>query len=307
MGQRFTMETVACALCGAADAPAVVTQEFFGQAFTFVRCTECGLVYQNPRPTGASLRTFYDSADYQHSAVAGYDDYAAGRAHQEATARRRLRWMARLQPGPRRTLEIGSGGGSFIAESRAAGHETDGIELSPGFADLARDRYDIALRVADIAHVPLPADTYDRVCAWGTVGNLHDPGAVFAAVAAALRPGGWFFCNFFDIDHWTAALRGARYFRYVPSATYNYSRITLPQLLERAGLHVRHIKTEWQVSSLGKAVGFLRAPALLALVQRLGLAHANLLVPTLNGYLLAAQLPESKLGALSENTPHSAE
>ena len=54
------METVPCNLCGETSSIEVARKDKFGLALTTVVCTNCGLLYLNPRPTAASYRSFYE-------------------------------------------------------------------------------------------------------------------------------------------------------------------------------------------------------------------------------------------------------
>jgi len=58
------METVACELCGAREADAVLRQRdltygLTDEEFTVCRCRTCGLLYLNPRPAPADMGRSY--------------------------------------------------------------------------------------------------------------------------------------------------------------------------------------------------------------------------------------------------------
>ncbi len=58
------MERVACDLCGSeTSSPALSGPDrvsWLAGEFTLVRCRDCGLLYQNPRPTAKGIVRFYE-------------------------------------------------------------------------------------------------------------------------------------------------------------------------------------------------------------------------------------------------------
>jgi SAM-dependent methyltransferase len=115
--------------------------------------------------------------------------HAAGFTALASAAAREL--MPRLEPGSR-VLELGCGDGPTARLLTGAGHRVHGIDSSPAFIELARERAPAAsLHVGSFVDAPLPEDC-DAVLAIGEVLGYDgaDLGAVLDRVARALRPGG---------------------------------------------------------------------------------------------------------------------
>ena len=94
-----------------------------------------------------------------------------------------------------RVLEVGCGRGAGLALLRQAGADrADGIDLDPGMARLTRRtaRTAVLVAVADIAALPMPADSYDVVVDFGAIHLMPDWQAGIGEVARVLRPGGRF-------------------------------------------------------------------------------------------------------------------
>src|SRR5207247_2614357 len=70
MMSASTFEAVACYYCGGAAATPLLTAEddLTGRPgrFTFVRCRDCSLVYQSPRLTLETVKTYYESEYIAH-------------------------------------------------------------------------------------------------------------------------------------------------------------------------------------------------------------------------------------------------
>lgn len=105
--------------------------------------------------------------------------------------------LGRLEPESR-VLELGAGDGTTAEMLVAAGHLVHGIDLSPAFVDLARERVPGAsFAVGSFIDASLPTDR-DAILAAGEVfGYASDPradrdslDAVFSRCRGALRDGG---------------------------------------------------------------------------------------------------------------------
>src|SRR5829696_8471336 len=102
----------ACPACGADNA----RRSFDKDAFTYVRCGGCGLVYINPIPAPAALDTEYEQLskeyflDERRQAV---DEYAERHARELALLRR-IDARGRL-------LDVGCATGSFMLALRRLG------------------------------------------------------------------------------------------------------------------------------------------------------------------------------------------
>jgi SAM-dependent methyltransferase len=121
--------------------------------------------------------------------------HAAGFTALASAAAREL--LVRLEPHSR-VLELGCGDGTTARLLCDAGHEVHGIDSSPAFVELARERAPAAtFRIGCFVDAPLPRDC-DAVLAVGEVLGYLDTGRgrraglarLLARIARALRPGG---------------------------------------------------------------------------------------------------------------------
>jgi predicted TPR repeat methyltransferase len=96
--------------------------------------------------------------------------------------------------GGREVLDLGCGTGLCAGVLRPYAHNLVGVDLSGGMLGKARERdlYD-RLDQADLLEALAgDAGRWDLIVAFDTFPYLGDLQAVFAGVAAALKPGGWF-------------------------------------------------------------------------------------------------------------------
>lgn len=128
----------------------------------------------------------------------------------DTVATRYLEWSARITGDPRsrflaeltgrlgdgaRVLDLGCGAGVPCTAALAERHDVLGVDVSASQLELARRNVPGArFEKADMTALSFPDGSFDAVTAFYSV--LHVPreeqGALFARIAAWLRPGGWF-------------------------------------------------------------------------------------------------------------------
>jgi ubiquinone/menaquinone biosynthesis C-methylase UbiE len=101
--------------------------------------------------------------------------------------------------GARKVLDVGCGPGqvTVYAAEQLPGTEVWGVDLAPTMIELARGhagRSPAASRlhfeVADVARLPFPDGTFDRVMSSGSIKHWPDPAAGLREIHRVLAPGG---------------------------------------------------------------------------------------------------------------------
>lgn len=239
------MERVACNLCGSTSLePYLQVRDLYLQrpntVAQLVRCTCCGLVYQNPRPTIEEILVHYP-ADYEP-----YDDIAdrkkvsrlRGWANQYGI-RKRSKFVTRHQSGGK-LLDVGCASGAFLLEFRARGSwDVQGVELNDAVAQYARDRYGLDVITGTLEDAHLPDSTYDAVTMWDVLEHVYDPSATLAEIRRILKPDGVLVLRVPNLSSWDARLFGDTWAGYdAPRHLYVFSPQTLSRLLENQGFQV---------------------------------------------------------------------
>jgi SAM-dependent methyltransferase len=190
-----------------------------------VHC-DCGIVFMDPLPAPGSVELTTE----KHSE--GYYLYSAGS---------RLRWVMRFQAGGS-LLEVGCGGGYFLAAAREAGFRVRGVEPDPTAVKFVRENYGIAVEQAFIEASEATNDAFDVVFHVDLMSHFPDPVAALTAMTRRVRPGGYL-C--FEVGGQGALANS--YYRARGSAGYPhhlwlYEERALRTLLENAGLEVVEIR-----------------------------------------------------------------
>jgi 2-polyprenyl-3-methyl-5-hydroxy-6-metoxy-1,4-benzoquinol methylase len=250
-----------CRLCGAARS----TGLFEKGGWTFVRCTDCGLVSLSPLPSPAEIEAHHE-ASYQGGAYAAFAGAESIRAD---IARHRLD-LVRPLAVPGRWLDVGCSTGAFVAEAGKAGVACEGLELSPTAVAAARAR-GLAVHRGTVDTFT-PAERYAVVTGFDVVEHVPDPMAFVARLRAWLAPDGLLVLTLPDIASAAARLLGRHWFYYAPPDHVHYfTPATIRRLLERGGFATIDVRPVRKPMTLAYAAG-----AVELLMPRLGPAARRL-------------------------------
>lgn len=242
------METIHCALCGAAE------QEFLYQipdlmlermdvSATFVRCRICGLIFQNPRPTDQEMKSHYP-AEYTpyHPLVS-----STSRIHQwleNYGQKKRCRLVLQAKAGGA-LLDVGCANGVFLkAMQRYPGWSLSGLEINAEVAAAAHQQTGLPVYAGELEAAHFPTAAFDAITFWDVFEHIAQPGKVLTELNRILKPDGYLFFrlpngNSRDVDmfgpHWIGWES--------PRHLYVYSPQTMTALLEKYGF------TPTQISS----------------------------------------------------------
>ncbi len=128
---------------------------------------------------------FFDS----HGASNAYDVFAA------ETNERLIDIFVRLSGLKRgsRIADLGCGSGVFSNALRQRGYDYTGVDLSPAFIRLAREKHPgIEFIEGDVEQLPFPDAGFDGALLAGVVHHLPDPTRCAKEVRRILKPGGKF-------------------------------------------------------------------------------------------------------------------
>jgi SAM-dependent methyltransferase len=249
-GTPLRLESVQCGLCRhEMGQPIAVGEDFEYRSspdtFLAVRCSECGLVYLNPRPSLSELHRIYPPEYHAY-------DFSPARyglaywVRRRLEARRVLDWCRGLGSDAR-ILDVGCGDGFHLGILRDFGGPTwrlEGVEPDAHAAETAR-RAGLQVHQGVIQNLPLPASQYDLVLLIATLEHVDDPLAVLTSVRSLLRPGGRVGVVTDNIETLDFRLFGKRHWGgyHFPRHWNLFDWNTLRALALRSGLEVEKIGT----------------------------------------------------------------
>ncbi len=251
-----------------------LTDVVFGCApgrWRMYRCSDCGSLYLNPRPSPAGIRLAYTSY-YTHVALSeaaatgglrglrlavrnGYVNSRLGT--RLAPASRAGRWLVPLarqfaSPGLRilvdhlsvpdaggRFFDVGAGSGAWLATAAALGWWVCGVENDRAAAAMGACRRSDAICAA-LPRLPIATGAADTVLLSHVFEHLHDPRACLRELGRVLRGGGTLLMAMPNAD----ALLHRRYGRHwlgldAPRHLVIFTRGALGRLLADSGFEPR--------------------------------------------------------------------
>ena len=159
-----------------------------GRPLDVLACVACGFVCQDPLPAPGELARWY-RGHY--------------RTEYKGVARPRLRhvWRAAghaldrlafaapfVRPGLR-ALDVGAGGGEFVALLARRGLDAHGIEPDDGYAGFARTAYGVDVRTGAIDDLP-EAPAWDLITMFHVLEHVPDPVRALESLRRRLAPSG---------------------------------------------------------------------------------------------------------------------
>lgn len=167
----------ACTMCGS-DAIAQLDPEC-----NLCHCSECGFVFDSPRPNQQMITAFY-------SQQGKYDSWLSAVAARDALWKRRLKMVLR-HCAPGNLLDVGTGIGQFLHHAQPYFTAVAGTEISESAVRIARDRYGLEIQQGQIEELRLPPDaSFDNVTLFHVLEHVADPAKLVRRCHQLLRPNG---------------------------------------------------------------------------------------------------------------------
>jgi len=157
------LERIECVLCGSNRMRTVVIQKWFGEDFHVVRCSDCRLIYTNPRPTEQWRERFYDPRHNLLMERLNRDFIWLSDQRRMSVYSVLLEFLTDELGARGKLLDAGCAGGHFVKMASEYGFDASGFDASPGAIAYAREHLGLELIQADASRIPVPDNSYDVV------------------------------------------------------------------------------------------------------------------------------------------------
>ena len=252
-GKRpLTLESVpVCCVCGTKQwsEPLATGEDFEYESspdtFFAQQCSNCGLVYLDPRPAKSEIGTIYGS-EYHAYEFTPEKFGIAYRVRAWLESRRLRRWCDQLPAGSR-IIDIGAGDGfhlKLLRDMQGSNWSLEGVDPDEHAVSAAR-RAGLTMHEGFVHDLSLPQDTYDFAMAIMTIEHVDAPERLLGEMARILKPGGRVGIvtdNTGSPDFTLAKKRhwGGYHF---PRHWNLFNKKSIRRLAENAGLEVESIRT----------------------------------------------------------------
>ncbi|MDP7151107.1 MAG: methyltransferase domain-containing protein [Paracoccaceae bacterium] len=268
---------VKCEICGSSDfenwySGGVVRGNWQkGEAWDVIRCRTCRHGVIHPAPTAEKLNEYYsagyDPYDSDHGLA---EDMAAVVRAAKATGEYRY---VRIAPGMR-ILDVGCGGGSFLAVCRALGADIFGVEPSDDGVATCQKAGIPVFHGNLTAFLDSTDQTFDLITTNHVVEHHPEPTALIHEMTTLLAPDGEIYIAVPNADCFFSRKLKARWHSSdLPVHLQHFSEPSLRRLVEGSGLTIKSLRTISENSLPNSAAQYLRAAFMIP--QRLSLALAG--------------------------------
>jgi len=228
--------------------------------YNVVRCTDCGLMRTNPRPTPETMGFYYpdDYGPYQGTRVnPGIEDSSPLPSWQ--------RWVKHIfqfnttplpKLPPERLLEIGCASGAFLDKMSRKGWEVEGLEFSEKAADAARS-LGFPVYTGTVESTPDPKHPFRLVVGWMVLEHLHDPVLALQKLHSWVEPLGWLVLSVPNAGSMEFKIFKDRWYALqLPNHLYHYTPATLRKVLSRGGWSIVKVFHQRTLSNLIASAGY---------------------------------------------------
>ncbi len=260
-------QKVPCNLCSSTDSTFLFDARDrlhgIGDVFTYVRCTECGLVYMNPQVVPEDTEKLYP-ADYAPHTTTGKKTGSRIRSLQNQIMKipvighflkhlmnvKIAKAIYRKLGQNSRVLDVGCGAGSFLNSLRIEkGCEVYGVDISEAAVKEAKSSFGLDIFKGTITDAPFPAAHFDVVTAWWYLEHISDPHATVARMSSLLKHNGYCIIGVPNFNSFNAKHFKAKWYHLdCPRHLCIWTPCAITRLLENHGLVVTRTiydKTPW--------------------------------------------------------------
>ena len=225
------METVPCNLCRSTNNTLVLeARDYITQTIhKVVRCSDCNLVFVNPRPEIKEIGEYYPALYY------GDEPFS----YEKIDAENRFKTLSKyISPGCR-VLDIGCGRGLVLEKCKQNGCETWGTELSQLSSQYAREKLKLRILDKHLTDCAFSEDYFDIVTMYHSLEHQFDPLSVLREVHRILKPEGKLVLEVPRFNCRTSSRFKANWFHLdVPRHLYQFEDETLEKLLLTSGYSI---------------------------------------------------------------------
>ncbi len=202
-----------------------------GEGFALVRCSNCQLLFTNPRPAPHAIAPYYQSQHYishAHKWVSPIDMvYRWARRYMLSKKRR---WLEQLQPKKKVLLDVGCGIGSFLTYTRNHGWEVCGVEPNEKARTLSHQK---GLKVYE--HLKdIPESLFQVITLWHALEHMHDLKGTMQTLIQLLPKKGHLIIAVPNAKSWDASNYQTHWAGYdVPRHLYHFNQSNIQHLARR--------------------------------------------------------------------------
>ena len=235
--------TVSCHIC---NHP--MFYRFDVDIFGLFRCTVCGLECLDPQPDDEKLGAIYDEAYFL-----GSGDKTTEKSMDNMKRSTALGYIELLSAyvdidNPR-LMEVGCGGGDFLATAKKKGYSVAGVEISPtAVGDANRKLGEDVVIQGELSSLDLlPLGKFDCCVLFDVIEHVRNPVMFLNSIKELLNDDGVCFIVTPSLDSWSAKVLGRHWMEYKPEHLFYFNKGNIKDLLNKAGFSTIDVSPNWKI------------------------------------------------------------
>ncbi|MBI9105105.1 MAG: class I SAM-dependent methyltransferase [Spirochaetales bacterium] len=248
---------ICCNLCGSQKSE--LLWDF--KAWAFVKCGNCGLVYQNPQPSAKELAGRYDS-EYFNYEIENEDAFfhlmELGLKDVGLDAIERRIFVEGKADGEKPVfLDVGCATGRLIEHVGNRGWIGRGVEVCREAAEYGIRTRGVDISIGTLEEAAFEDCSVDVMHSSHLVEHLTSPNDFFKEASRIIKPGGFLITVTPDISGFQARMFGSGWRSAIADHMYLFSKKTLTKMLKKNGFIIN--KTiSWGGLAAGSAPVYIK-------------------------------------------------
>lgn len=207
--------------------------------FQWVKCKQCGLLRQNPRPDWDTLQLYYPAGYVCHDKKLAEKQNGVRTFLRHLGPQKRIRLVHKYKACGR-WLDVGCGGGTILQEAQRQGHwELQGLEPVPDMARYTAEQLNIPVFSGQLEDYDAPAGSFDVITLWDVLEHLPNPVQSMRKIQKLLAKNGLFVFSTPNMNSLDLKVFGKAWLGYdLPRHLYLFPEEVLDQLLSESGFSI---------------------------------------------------------------------
>ena len=233
--EKDRQQRINCPLCGSEKSKLV----FDCSDYFFEKCSACGLVFQNPRPSQEKLIDRYDEEYFNYEIngeksffdlmVKGLDD---------------VHFFDKSPvKGEDTFLDIGCAAGILIEYLEKRGWKTTGLEICRTSAEYGIKKREQNIKINTLEKESFPDSSFSFVHSSHVIEHVADPRSFVREISRILKPSGTAYIVTPNVNGLQAKIYKKNWRLCIADHVILFSRKTLKKLLKEEGFRIISVKT----------------------------------------------------------------
>lgn len=213
------------------------------EIFQLAKCSDCGLIFTNPRPSPGEIGKYYQSDEYisHTNSSKGIQNKLYKIARKYAIGGK-LKLINSLPVESKNLLDYGCGTGEFLAAAKANGWNVTGMEPDSGAREKAEQNHGLSVLPPEKLS-EIPDASLDVITLWHVLEHVHDLQETVNQFSRCLKSDGHLIIAVPNADSNDAKAYGPAWAAYdVPRHLYHFTLPVMKRLIEAHSFELKSAK-----------------------------------------------------------------